>query len=98
MTVDSLKALDKEGTWFHERAWRQLAESEMLGLAIPEEYGGAGMGLTELCILLQQVGRTVAPIPALRDTRLGCTAVEQSLGPPSKRSAFSVASRKAAPS
>ena len=65
VTHDSLKALDKEGTWFHERAWRQLAESEMLGLAIPEEYGGAGMGLIELCILLQQVGRTVAPIPAI---------------------------------
>jgi len=65
VTADSLKALDKEGTWFHERAWRQLAESEMLGLAIPEEYGGAGMGLTELCIMLQQVGRTVAPIPAI---------------------------------
>jgi alkylation response protein AidB-like acyl-CoA dehydrogenase len=65
VTADSLKALDKEGTWFHERAWRQLAESEMLSLAIPEEYGGAGMGLTELCILLQQVGRTVAPIPAI---------------------------------
>lgn len=65
VTDDSLKALDKEGTWFHERAWRQLAESEMLGLAIPEEYGGAGMGLTELCLLLQQVGRTVAPIPAI---------------------------------
>jgi alkylation response protein AidB-like acyl-CoA dehydrogenase len=44
VTDDSLKALDKEGTWFHERAWKQLAESEMLGLAIPEEYGGAGMG------------------------------------------------------
>ena len=65
VTDDSLKALDKEGTWFHERAWKQLAESEMLGLAIPEEYGGAGMGLTELCLLLQQVGRTVAPIPAV---------------------------------
>lgn len=65
VTDDSLKALDKEGVWFHERAWKQLAESEMLGLAIPEEYGGAGMGLTELCILLQQVGRTVAPIPAI---------------------------------
>jgi len=65
VTDDSLKALDKEGTWFHERAWRQLAESEMLGLAIPEEYGGAGMGLTELCLFLRQVGRTVAPIPAI---------------------------------
>jgi alkylation response protein AidB-like acyl-CoA dehydrogenase len=65
VTDDSLKALAKEGTWFHERAWKQLAESEMLGLAIPEEHGGAGLGLTELCILLQQVGRTVAPIPAV---------------------------------
>lgn len=65
VTDDSLKALAKEGTWFHERAWKQLGESEMLGLAIPEAYGGAGMGLTELCLLLQQVGRTVAPIPAI---------------------------------
>ncbi len=65
VTDDSLKALDKHGQWFHERAWRQLADSEMLGLAIPEEFGGAGLGLTELCLLLEQVGRTVAPIPAL---------------------------------
>lgn len=65
VTDDSLKALEREGAWFHERAWRQLADSEMLGLAIPEEHGGAGMGLTELCLLLQQVGRTVAPIPAI---------------------------------
>jgi alkylation response protein AidB-like acyl-CoA dehydrogenase len=65
VTDDSLKALAKDGKWFHERAWKQLADSEMLGLAIPEQFDGAGMGLTELCLLLQQVGRTVAPIPAL---------------------------------
>ncbi len=73
VTDDSLKALGKEGRWFHERAWKQLADSEMLGLAIPEEHGGAGMGLTELCLLLQQVGRTVAPIPALET--LVCAAL-----------------------
>lgn len=65
VTHDSLKGLAKEGKWFHERVWRQLADSEMLGLAIAEEFGGAGMGLIELCLLLQHVGRTVAPIPAL---------------------------------
>lgn len=65
VTDDSLKALAKEGKWFHERAWKQLAQSETLGLAIPEEHGGAGMGLTELCLLLEQTGRTVAPIPVL---------------------------------
>jgi len=65
VTDASLKALEKEGAWFHERAWNQLADSGMLGLAIPEAYGGAGRGLIELCLLLQQVGRTVAPVPAL---------------------------------
>jgi alkylation response protein AidB-like acyl-CoA dehydrogenase len=65
VTDESLKTLAREGKWFHERAWSQLADSEMLGLAIPEQWGGAGMGLIELCLLLQQVGRTVAPIPAL---------------------------------
>ncbi|MDH3842703.1 MAG: acyl-CoA dehydrogenase family protein, partial [Myxococcales bacterium] len=41
VTDDSLKALAKDGKWFHQRAWQQLADSEMLGLAIPEEHGGA---------------------------------------------------------
>ncbi len=87
VTDDSLKALGKEGRWFHERAWKQLAESEMLGLAIPEEHGGAGMGLTELCILLQQAGRTVAPIPVLET--LVCAALPlAAFGTPSQKSRF----------
>ena len=65
VTDESLRVLKKEGKWFHEKAWKQLADAGMLGLAIPEEYGGGAMGLTELCLLLQEVGRTVAPIPAL---------------------------------
>lgn len=65
VTDDSLKALGKEGKWFHARAWKALAEAEMLGLALPESVGGAGMGLVELCLLVHQAGRTVAPIPAI---------------------------------
>ncbi len=87
VTDESLKALAKEGTWFHERAWRQLAESEMLGLAIPEAYGGAGMGLTELCLLLQQVGRTVAPIPAI-ETLVSAALPLAEFGTPAQRERF----------
>ena len=87
VTDDSLKALAKEGMWFHERAWKQLAESEMLGLAIPEEYGGAGMGLTELCILLQQVGRTVAPIPAI-ETLVSAALPLAEFGTPDQKDRF----------
>ena len=65
VTDESLKGLKKEGVWFHERAWQALAEADMLGLAIPEAQGGSGFGMLELCLLLEQVGRTVAPVPAL---------------------------------
>ncbi len=65
VTDDALKALDKEGVWHHDRAWQALAQAEMLGIALPESVGGAGFGIIELCLLLQQVGRTVAQVPAL---------------------------------
>ncbi len=65
VTDESLKGLEREGRYFHEKVWRALAEAEMLGLALPEEVGGTGLGLIELCFLLQETGRTVAPIPAL---------------------------------
>jgi 3-oxocholest-4-en-26-oyl-CoA dehydrogenase beta subunit len=65
VTDESLKALEKGGQSFHEAAWKALAEAEMLGLALPEEHGGAELGFLELCLLLGEVGRTVAPIPAL---------------------------------
>jgi alkylation response protein AidB-like acyl-CoA dehydrogenase len=65
VTDDALKALARSGTWFDAKAWGALAEGDMLGLAIPEEYGGGGMGLIELVLLLQQVGRTVAQVPAV---------------------------------
>ena len=87
VTDDSLKALGKEGTWFHARAWKQLADSEMLGLAIPEAYGGAGMGLTELCLLLQQVGRTVAPVPAI-ETLVSCALPIAEYGTPEQKDRF----------
>ncbi|MEM9728900.1 MAG: acyl-CoA dehydrogenase family protein [Myxococcota bacterium] len=87
VTDDSLKALAKEGTWFHERAWAQLAQSDMLGLAIPQEHGGAGLGLTELCLLLQQVGRTVAPIPALSTLVAGALPIAE-FGTPEQQDRF----------
>ena len=65
VTDESLKALDKAGEHLHARAWKALADAEMLGLALPESCGGADFGFLELCLLLEQVGRTVAPIPAL---------------------------------
>jgi alkylation response protein AidB-like acyl-CoA dehydrogenase len=46
-----------------EELWRELVEAGLLGIAVPERLGGAGLGLAELCLLLEQQGRFVAPVP-----------------------------------
>ncbi|MFC0430331.1 acyl-CoA dehydrogenase family protein [Kutzneria buriramensis] len=45
--------------------WPRLCEIGAAGLAIPEEYGGSDATLTELQIVLEQTGRTLAPVPLL---------------------------------
>ena len=40
-----------------------LGEAGLLSLAVPEQYGGAGLGLVELCRVLHEVGQRVAPVP-----------------------------------
>jgi alkylation response protein AidB-like acyl-CoA dehydrogenase len=43
--------------------WRGVAEMGWTGTAIPEAYGGAGFGYLELCVIAEELGRSVAPIP-----------------------------------
>ncbi len=50
---------------FDRRLWADLAGAGLLGTAVAEDDGGAGLGLLELCLLLEEVGRAAAEIPAL---------------------------------
>jgi alkylation response protein AidB-like acyl-CoA dehydrogenase len=43
--------------------WRTMAEMGFLGTAIPEEYGGLGIGHLELCVLAEEMGRSLAAVP-----------------------------------
>jgi alkylation response protein AidB-like acyl-CoA dehydrogenase len=43
--------------------WKGLAELGFLGVAIPEEYGGTGAGHLELCVIAEEMGRALAPVP-----------------------------------
>jgi alkylation response protein AidB-like acyl-CoA dehydrogenase len=43
--------------------WRGVAELGWCGAAIPEAYGGLGMGYVDLCALAEELGRALAPIP-----------------------------------
>ncbi len=67
--------------------WAALAASGLLGVAVPEEHGGGGLGLVELCILLEEVGRAVAPVPALATLVLGALPVAEH-GSPEQRARY----------
>jgi acyl-CoA dehydrogenase len=48
---------------YDARLWKGLAELGLLGVAIPEEYGGTGAGELELCVVAEELGRALAPVP-----------------------------------
>lgn len=62
-TVDRVREVEQQHGGFDERLWATLAETGVLGLAVPEELGGAGLGLLGLVAALEQQGRRVAPVP-----------------------------------
>ena len=43
--------------------WKQMADLGWLGMALPEQYGGQGLPLTYLGLILEEAGRVLAPVP-----------------------------------
>jgi acyl-CoA dehydrogenase len=58
---------------FLRELWHEMAEMGWLGAAIPEAYDGAGLGHEALCVLAEELGRALAPVPF---TSTVCLAVE----------------------
>ena len=46
-----------------EKLWRKIVDLGWTGITIPESYDGLGLGHLELCVLAEEMGRTLAPIP-----------------------------------
>ena len=55
--------LDAEETSYVASLWAGIAEMGWLGTAIPEQYGGLGLGELELCVLAEEMGRSLAAVP-----------------------------------
>jgi alkylation response protein AidB-like acyl-CoA dehydrogenase len=48
---------------YDRELWKGLAEMGFLGVTIPEGYGGTGAGHLELCVIAEEMGRALAPVP-----------------------------------
>jgi alkylation response protein AidB-like acyl-CoA dehydrogenase len=63
--VDKLKVIEQQEERVDSALWQALAEAGLLGLDIPEDNGGTGLGFYSLTTLCEEVGRTVAPVPVI---------------------------------
>jgi len=67
-------ARDADG--FSRALWKEAAELGWAGIPFAEEHGGAGLGYAELGIVLEELGRTLAPTPMLSSVVLAGSAVQ----------------------
>ncbi|MET7896525.1 acyl-CoA dehydrogenase family protein [Streptomyces mirabilis] len=59
----SLVRRAEEAGGFDAELWRTLGEADLIGLALPQDAGGSGLGMLGLVAVLEQQGRRVAPVP-----------------------------------
>jgi len=60
-----VRELMETETAYDEKLWQTLADQGWMGLALPEEYGGLGLGLVELAVVAEEMGRACLPGPFL---------------------------------
>jgi len=70
-----------------DAAWKALGRAGLLSLAVPEQLGGAGLGVLETALVLTEVGRRTAGVPALETLALGVLPVART-GTPGQRAAL----------
>ena len=62
-TVERVKEVEASEDRVDHQLWKELATTGLLGIGLPEAHAGAGLGLVEVCLVLEAQGRRVAPVP-----------------------------------
>jgi alkylation response protein AidB-like acyl-CoA dehydrogenase len=73
--VAALRQHAEAGT-YDDALWKELSELGWPGIAVSEEHGGQGLGLVELCVLVEELGYACAAVPFL-GSALAALALEQ---------------------
>jgi alkylation response protein AidB-like acyl-CoA dehydrogenase len=55
--------LNDDGRSHDAALWTKIGEMGWLGATVPEEHGGLGLGALELCVIAEEMGRSLAPVP-----------------------------------
>ncbi|HEV7731992.1 MAG TPA: acyl-CoA dehydrogenase family protein [Candidatus Binatia bacterium] len=84
LTRERLRAIEATDDRVGAEEWKRLADAGLLGVPLAEDVGGMGMGIVEACLVLEQIGRTVAPLPYLATVVGGAMPID-AFGSPAQR-------------
>ena len=84
LTRERLRAIEATDDRVGTPEWKRLADAGLLGVPLTEDVGGSGLGIVEACLVLEQIGRTVAPLPYLT-TIVGSAMPVDEFGSPAQR-------------
>ncbi len=65
------------GPRFDRDLWSAVAKAGLLGIAVPQAHGGAGLGFLEAALIVEQMARAAAPIPLLETIILGALPIAE---------------------
>ncbi|HEX9749169.1 MAG TPA: acyl-CoA dehydrogenase family protein [Methylomirabilota bacterium] len=82
---DTVRRLMETPEGVSAELWKKLAEQGWLGLIYPEQYDGTGLGLVDLVVLMEEMGRAVAPGPYFSTVLLGGLAILEAGGEGQKK-------------
>ncbi len=68
---------DESGEHFHRPTWRSLAQAGLLGIAVDEASGGAGLGLIDLIGVIRESGRAAAGVPVVETLVQGALPIDR---------------------
>src|SRR5436309_14762702 len=71
----AVRSVMDDAPGFSETTWRQMAEMGLQGLAIDAGYGGQGLGMVELALVLDEMGRAAYPGPFFATAVLAASAI-----------------------
>jgi acyl-CoA dehydrogenase len=74
-SMKRIRALRDDETGFSRELWTAMAELGWLGIVVPEQYGGAGLGWAELAVVMEEAGRGLLPEPLVGSVLLATTAL-----------------------
>jgi len=80
-TFDNLRKLIDSDALFDQGLWQQMVELGWTAITIPEDFGGMGLGALELCVLAEEAGRVLAPVPFFSTICVGAEVLKHSDSP-----------------